>query len=76
MTEQQIIPNKRYRHTDHPETIYEGRGDVDPDTLDCSNKRMVRIVNIGGRNFDRFVMPPNLPTSLPFFWNKFFPVRV
>lgn len=76
MAPQQIIPGKRYRHSDHPETIYEGRGDVDPDTLDCSNKRMVRIVNIGGRNFDRFVMPPNLPTSFPFFWNKFFPVRV
>jgi hypothetical protein len=75
MTPQQIIPGKRYRHSDHPETIYEGRGHTDRDTLDCTNKKMVRLVAIDDRIEDRWIMPPFGPGAIPGFWDKFFPIN-
>jgi hypothetical protein len=70
-----VIPNKRYRHLDFPEVIYEGRGETDQDTLDCINKRMVRLVTIDGQTKERYVSPPFLKNSMPGFWDKFIPIN-
>ncbi len=75
MTEQEIIPGKRYRHLDHPQTKYEGRGTVNPETLDCENRHMIIVEDFGPCRlpYGQKVIP--LQFAQRGFWLKFSPIN-
>lgn len=72
MTEQEIIPGKKYKHRNFRHSIYVGEGDVNPDTLDCENRRL-RVTN-SIRHSGLLVTKPGGLYAIPNFWDHFFPI--
>lgn len=75
MTPQQIIPGKKYSNLGNPQTKYEGRGTVNPETLDCEDKHIVVVEYSDGFcpvNGDEVRSPEE---AMPGFWDNFFSIN-
>ena len=72
MKTKDIVAGQKYRHTDHPRTLYMGVGG---DGKNSIHRKHLVIIKDTDRYFVGRVVAPQSEWSSQKFWTKFYPVE-